>query len=342
MIAPRELRRVLLIRLSSFGDVVRATGCLRLLREVFPAAEILAVTDAGLAPVFRQAPGAAQVIESRGPKPLPLVWLEARRALRVFRRAGGIDLAIDLQGTRRSALWTYASGARCMAGRGNRRPGWLFAQPPDYRRADVKESAEILARLGVLAGDPSPELRCRAGDEAAVGRILARAGLPPDGFILVNPFSRWQSKCWPTARYRELLPRLRQTIDAPVVISGGPGEEAAARELIAGLPARTAVSLAGSLSLGELFALLGRARLVLTVDSGPMHAAAALGRPVVALFGPTWPERAGPWGLRHVVLQRRRAGRYHAYQGADGADCMAAIGAEEVLQAVLDRLANPA
>ncbi len=333
MIDPAALRRILLVRLSSFGDVVRATGCLRLLRQASPRAEIVAVTDAPLAPVFRQAPGEARVIESSGQARLALVWLEARRALSPLRRAGGFDLAVDLQGTRRSALWTYASAARIKAGRGNRRPLWAFAQPPDHRRSDVAESGAILARLGIPAADPSPELHCRPEDEASLGAKLSAAGLPDSGYLLVNPFSRWPSKSWPLERYARLLPALRLETAMPIVIAGGGDEAQAGEQLVAGLPPGTAVSLAGHLSLGELFALLRRARLVISVDSGPMHAAAALGTPVLALFGPTWPERAGPWGEGHVVLQRRRAARYHAYQGSDGADCMAAISVEDVLQA---------
>jgi heptosyltransferase I len=341
VIDPSSLRRILLVRLSSFGDVVRATGCLRLLRQASPEAEIVAVTDAPLAPVFRQAPGGALVIESSGEARLPLVWLEARRAFRPLRRAGGFDLAIDLQGTRRSALWTYASAARIKAGRGYRRPLWLFAQPPDYREADVAESAGILARLGIPAADPSPELHCRAADEASLEAKLASAGLPGSGYLLVNPFSRWPSKSWPLERYALLLPALRRETATPVIVSGGAEETQSGEQLVARLPPGTAVSLAGRLGLGELFALLRRARLVISVDSGPMHAAAALGTPVLALFGPTWPERAGPWGEGHRVLQRRRAARYHAYQGPDGADCMAAISVEDVLQAARQQLAVP-
>jgi heptosyltransferase-1 len=332
------MRRILLVRLTSFGDVVRISGLPAALRRTSPKAEIVVVTDAGLGPLFEAAPDVGRVILSRREPPMAL-WQQARKALAAFRGDGGFDMAIDLQGRPASALWTYASGAAIKAGRGGFRPGWRLTMPTDYHQSDTAESAAILEKLGILVPDPAPVLHTSATAEAALEPVLRESGLPSEGFLLVNPFSRWRTKAWPLERYVELLPRLRSDCGLPLVISAGSAEAGEAGRLLAAMPAGTAVSLAGRLDLGQLLALLRRARLVLTGDSGPMHAADALGTKVVALFGPTWPERAGPWRKSQTVIQCWRSPRYHAYREPDSAIGMAAIPVDEVRAAVMAALA---
>ncbi len=335
---PEAYRRILLVRLTSFGDVVRATGFPRALRKACPKAEIVMVTNHAFAPLFAASAGIDRLITDSGAPRLLGVWREASRKLRALRQDGGFDLAIDLQGTRASAAWIYASGARQMAGRGNLRPGWRFTIRENYGVSDVSETAAIFERLGIEISDPSPTLVGLPADDAALEMRLRGEGLPARGFLLVAPFSRWASKAWPAERYNELLPRLRAGLEMPIIVVGGTAEAEAAARLIDDLPPGTAVSLAGRLNLGELICLLRRARVVVTCDSGPMHAAAAVGTPVLALFGPTWPERAGPWGSGHRVLQRWRGDSHHAYRDPASAVGMAAIGVDEVFSAILEQL----
>jgi ADP-heptose:LPS heptosyltransferase len=332
------IRRILLVRLTSFGDVVRISGLPAALRQACPRAEITIVTDQGLGALFEAAPDIDRLILNRRQR-LPATWRQARAALRDFRGNGGFDLAIDLQGRPASAAWTYASAAAIKAGRGGFRPGWRFVQATDYHASDTAESAAILERLGIPVSDPAPVLHTSAAAEAAIEKVLRETGLPAEGFLLVNPFSRWPTKAWPLDRYAALLPQLRRESDLPIAITAGPSEAAKAAELVAALPAGTAISLAGRLDLAQLLALLRRARLVLTGDSGPMHAADALGTKVVALFGPTWPERAGPWRKNQTIIQRWRSPRYHAYRQPESVAGMAAIAVDEVRAAVMAALA---
>jgi lipopolysaccharide heptosyltransferase I len=337
-VTPAAYRRILLVRLTSFGDVVRVTGFPGALRAACPKAEIVVVTDRSLTPLFDGAAGIDRLIAHEGASRLVGVWREARRQLGNLRKDGGFDLAVDLQGIRSSAAWIYASGARRMAGRGGFRPGWRFAMAPDYRVSDVAESAAIFGRLGIPIADPSPILFGRPANDKAVDELLRHEGLPGCGFLIVNPFGRWPSKDWPAARFARLLPLLRAEFGLPLIVTGGPTEAAMAKHLLGDLPPGTAISLAGRLSIGELVCLLRRARLVLTGDSGPMHAAAAVGTPVVALFGSSWPERAGPWGPGHRVLQRWRPATHHAFREPASAAGMAAIEVEDVRAAVAAQL----
>jgi ADP-heptose:LPS heptosyltransferase len=124
-----------------------------------------------------------------------------------------------------------------------------------------------------------------------------------------------------------------------LLVTGSPAEAAAAGRLAAAVSRGLLTSLAGTVDLEGAVSLLGRARLVVTGDSGPLHVAAALGTPVVALFGPTWPERTGPWGQPDAVVQASRPAHPHAYRD-DPAGChIRALAVEPVLEAVRRRLA---
>jgi ADP-heptose:LPS heptosyltransferase len=119
-----------------------------------------------------------------------------------------------------------------------------------------------------------------------------------------------------------------------MVITGGPGEEEQARALMQGLYPGVAVSLVGKLTLEQALCLYRRGILMVTGDSGPMHAAAALGTRVVALFGPTLPERTGPWGDKHIVIQELRPPSHHTYRSDHNKVYMRAISVEQVYRAV--------
>jgi len=173
----------------------------------------------------------------------------------------------------------------------------------DPRQHAVRVCAAIVEAIGIPVPSPVPEIRLSSAADAEVAALLRQRGLPGDGFLLINPFSLWASKAWPAERYAALIRRLAPAVGAPVVITGGPSEAAAGEALAeaAGIPG--VVSLAGVLSLAQALCLYRRAALMVSGDSGPMHAAAALGTTVVALFGPTWPQCTGPWGPGHRIVR---------------------------------------
>jgi heptosyltransferase-1 len=308
---PWSPSRILIVRLSSLGDIVHVTPCLRALRLAHPEAEIVVAVERRFAAVLRESPWIDRLIEVKSSE------AGVFRSLAYARQhlAGSqFDLALDLQGLRRSAAWVYASGARVRAGRGGPRPGWQLAHRPDLARHAVDVAAEILGALGIEVADRRPEIRVSAAADRELDEILAGRVIEPHGFILANPFSRWRSKAWPVDRWAELLGWMHSETDRSIVIVGGPGEEGEADRLERMLPPGLAESLVGRISLEQALCLYRRARLMITGDTGPMHAAAALGTPVVALFGPTLPERTGPWGDEHIVLQALRPPDHQAYR----------------------------
>lgn len=327
-------KRVLVVKLSSLGDVVHVTPCLRAIRQSLPHAEILMAIDRRFSAVVRHNPHLDTIIESAdAPTGLVPSLLRISQELSPFRDRP-FDLSIDFQGTRRSAMWAYASRAKWKTGRGRTRPGWQCALQPDLTRHAILVCAEIANTVGIPVVDLEPEIYLSERDDEELLATLKAHGAPEDGFIIVNPFNRWFSKTWLFERYAQTVCRLRADFQVPVVITGGPGEEKQAAEFMRYLPSGTAIVLVGELSLGQALCLYRRALLMVTGDSGPMHAAAALGTRVVALFGPTLPERTGPWGEGHRVIQKMRPPYHHAYKSDAGRMYMHAIDVETVYAAI--------
>lgn len=329
-------RRILAVKLGSFGDIVQTTASLRALRRAFPAADIRVAVERRWAPLLAACPDVNGVLEASSRQRLTPshVWEVRRLLAEACRRPGPFDLALDFQGTRRSAAWVYLSGARVKAGRGKPRPGWRAAIAMDRTRHAVRGYADVCECIGIAAGDLDPALYTSPDDEARIEAILDGARLPRSGFVLLNPFSVWPSKSWDERRAAELASQVASVTRAAVVVTGGDNESARAADVVRLARHGSVSSLAGRLSLGEALCLFRRARLMISCDSGPMHAAAALGTPVVALFGPTLPEHTGPWGPGHRVVQASRPPDHHAYRRDHGRQHMGALGVQAVADAV--------
>ncbi|MGE3803746.1 MAG: glycosyltransferase family 9 protein, partial [Gemmataceae bacterium] len=224
------------------------------------------------------------------------------------------DLALDLQGTLRSAAWIYLSRARWRAGFGSPRPGWQVSLTAGPATHAVENCAAAPRALGVAVEALAPRLYCYPSAAASAGQILRQHGVPQTGFVVLNPFSRWPSKEWPMERWAEVARCLEAEFGQTVVITGAADEAIRARGLTQTCSGGAIVSLVGNLTLEQAMSVYRRARLMISGDSGPMHVAAALGTPLLALFGPTWPERSGPWGQRDAVLQARRPPTHHTYR----------------------------
>jgi ADP-heptose:LPS heptosyltransferase len=335
---PSDVRRLLVVKLSSLGDVVHVTPCLKAIRRHFPHAEVVMAVEARFADVVRHNPHVDRLMEAAPGtnRAIPLLFRFAELRLRFL--GSRIDVAVDFQGNRKSAVWVYASGAKVKAGRGQIRPGWDIAVQPDLDKHAIHVLVEIAAALGIAVDDPNPEIFLSPADDETLAGILEGSGAPAKGFVVINPFTAWASKCWPLDRYARLMEQIHRELHVPMVVTGGPGEEVRAGELMGKLAPGTASNLVGRLTLGQALCLYRRARLMLSGDSGPMHAAAALGTRVVALFGPTLPQRTGPWGDGHIVLQKSRPESHHAYVTDSYGAHIRAIDAESVWTAVASAL----
>jgi heptosyltransferase-1 len=302
------------VKLSSFGDVVHVTPCLRALRRACPEAQIVVAVDKTWAPILHNDPHLDAVVEA-DPSRQRFVpsMIDARRLL-AARNGPPFDVAIDFQGRARSAAWIYASRARVQVGRGGLRPGWWAVVHPNMQRHAVEVCAEIAESVGIVVTDLEPKLFTSEKSDRVLRGILREIGAPERNFVIANPFGTRLSKVWPLERWATLISRICNELRLPVVLAGGPKDEKELPRLLALLAPSPPPSIVGKMSIEEAICLYDRALLMVSGDTGPMHAAAAVGTPVVALFGATWPEQTGPRGKLHRILQKSRARRHHDYQ----------------------------
>jgi heptosyltransferase-1 len=297
-----DYRRILIIKPSSLGDVVHALPTLAVLRQTFPHAHIAWLVKRQWAGLLERAEGLDAVwpVESG-----VTGWLSAIPRL----RAAGFDLAVDLQGLLRSGALARLAGCPTRIGFANAREGSPFfythrVSVPATEMHAVDRYLLVAAACGATV-QRAPEFRLRPlpADRQEIAVLLSRHGLPArEPWIGVSVSARWPTKRWPPEFFATTADRLQEKGLGRVVLIGGPDDRAAA-QAVKGLMRTAPVDLAGATTPALLPALLESAALLLTNDSGPMHVAAAMGTPVVALFGPTSPTRTGPYGNGHHVLR---------------------------------------
>ncbi|HWV46109.1 MAG TPA: lipopolysaccharide heptosyltransferase II [Nitrospira sp.] len=299
-----ENARILLIKPSSLGDIVHAFPVVSAIKTQWPGSHITWLVKRQWADLVERAEGVDRVwpVEMRIRS-----WIREGRALRAQR----FDIAIDLQGLFRSAIVARFSGAPTRIGFANGREGspWFYTQripvlSPDIHAVDRYLS--VAAALGSsLPGKPRFGLRLLEKDMATVRELCRRKGFSMDKpWVAMNIGARWPTKRWPLASFAAVVDQLHETHRDPVVMIGSADERAYTNRLRA-LTDRPFVDLSGEIPLGCLPALLSTATAMITNDSGPMHIAAALGVPVIAMFGPTSAIRTGPYGAGHHVLAGR-------------------------------------
>lgn len=304
------MNRIVLFLPNWVGDVVMATPAVRAIRAAFPAADLVAVCRPYVADVLAGAPWFAEVVlcDKRGPRG-QWFWVVVRR-LRSLRP----DAAVLFPNSLRTALLARLGRCRRVVGFVRYGRGPLLTDRL-YHRTDAAGQfvpSPILDdynRLAMTLGTPDPgrrlELFTTAADEHAADTVWARFGLDRYSRVVVlNPGGAYGSaKHWPAASFAELARLLTGRLGCGVLVLCGPGERGQARAIAEQTRSPHVASLHDApLSLGLTKALVRRADLLVTTDSGPRHFAAAFDRPVVTLFGPThiaWTETYYPWAV-HV------------------------------------------
>ena len=307
--APDAPAHILVVRLSAMGDIVHTLPAVATLRQSFPRARITWAVKPRWAALLKDNPYIDRVL----PVDFPSWNFRSER----------FDLAIDFQGLLKSALVAFAS-----------RPGRIVGFHWELLR---EKAAGLFYSERVRSGaahivDRNLDLAAAAGArnrvvEFPLPAFPAEGELPDSGFVLASPFAGWKAKQWPAAYYTRLAALLR----IPLVINCSPAERQEA-EQIRGCTINVS-------STEGLIGITRRARAVVGVDSGPLHLAAALGKPGVALFGPTDPARNGPYGNSFTVL--RAPGAATSYRRSGGiASSMRAIDPEQVYDALQAQLSK--
>ena len=296
-----DYRHILLIKPSSLGDIVHAMPTCAAIRRAYPNARLTWLVKREWAGLVERIDGVDRVwpVEST-----LTGWLSQVPLL----RTEGFDLVVDLQGLFRSAAIGWFSGSPLLVGFANGREGspWFYSRRVPVPQLEMHAvDRYLLVAKAVGAGESgTPEFRFRITqtDHEEIDRLLSRSGVTTGtSWVAMNISARWPTKRWPAASFAEVADRLRHEGFGAIVMIGGPEERADVAEVSAMMKTPVA-DLAGATTVGLLPALLSKAALLITNDSGPMHIAAAVRTPVVALFGPTSAVRTGPYGVGHQVL----------------------------------------
>ena len=324
---------VLVIKLRYIGDVLLATPVLQSLRAAWPEARVTVLVNRGTEGVLARNPHVDEV--------LILDRVGAGRGIGLLRalRRRRYDCVIDLTDSDRSAVMTMATGAPTRVGFNweHRWRGLAYTSIVDLAYGAlhmVDYDLGALGPLGVSAVTNRPTLHAgQQGATEAAGLLAdAGAGLTGRPWIMIHPGARYWFKAWPEDRFAAFIDRMG-ACGLPSALVGGPGEQEKAERLSA-LCEHAPVNVTGRTSLPGLAALMRHCALFVGNDAGPMHMAAAVGTPVVALFGPSDPAVWGPRGVQSSVLYKGLDCRacFHPTCTRGSDSCMNRISVEEVLE----------
>jgi len=337
--------RFLIVRLGALGDVVHAIPVAAALRRAFPASRIDWLVSAKHREILDLVPVIDRrlVINDRGGATDGTSLVAAVREL----RRNHYDVAIDLQGLIKSAMLSRASGAPRVIGFSARyareRLARLFYTEahdlgrgglynPAETRHVVEMNLDLLERLGVPAA--SAEFPIEEVDSKVARWAMSHTG---GAYALLNPGAAWPNKRWPAERFAALATELRNRRGLMSVILWGPGEEALAKKTIASSDGAAVIS--PQTTIADLVALARGAVVMVSGDTGPTHIAAAVGTPLVGIYGPTRPSRNGPLAPDDATITRDAVCECHHLRRCRlSRMCLLDVGVAEVLDAVERRI----
>ena len=323
---------ILIVRLGALGDIVHAVPAAAALRAAYPSATIDWLVDAR----HREFLDLVTVVDRHIvlQDSTPSAWVDATRRLRATR----YDVALDLQGLLKSAVLARASGAQRVLGFSIFHLREKTARP-FYSDAVEAEGGHVIfknLRLLEALGINDREVRFPiAGVESQVAaRVIEDAQGAP--LALLNPGAGWPNKRWDPQRFGEVASFLRDVRGYASYVLWGPGEEELAHSVVRA--ANGAARLAPPTRIADLVALCRGASLMVSGDTGPLHIAAAVGTPIVSIFGPTDPARNGAWHPADLNISRfDTCGCHYGRRCTQRQWCLGTLSTAEVTAAVQSR-----
>jgi lipopolysaccharide heptosyltransferase I len=297
--------RILLVKLSSFGDVLHALPTLETLRDAYPTAHITWLVEAAYAPLLSGHPALDEVWIAPRLRPAEFFSGSNPARLRLLvqqLRTRPFDLVVDIQGLLKSTVWVALARSPRKVGYDKTRELSYLALTEQVPPFDPEAHAvwRYLNLAHYLGAPPTlPRFRLGLDVAANIAALIPAAADQP--LVVLHPGARWASKLWPPASWARLAEWFHGH-GFQMAVTGSRADQ----ELVAGITAQCRaplLNLAGRTSLAQLAGILRQARLAVTTDTGVMHLAAALGTKVAALFGPTAPWRTGPFGDWHQVVR---------------------------------------
>ena len=345
----REVNRILIVRLSALGDIVHAIPVLAAITRQWPSARVDWLVEHAYAPILSLVKGLHRRVVVRGPASAETTDTISFGGVAAYASAAShlrhqqYDAALDLQGLIKSATWARVSGARRVIGFDRahlREPlaGRLYSESvvPPERVHVIQKNLSLLQALGV---DPGPmQLPLAPMASAATTDAIAAVG-GAGSYVVINPGAAWPNKRWPPECFGALAAALFERTRLRSLVTWGSSERELADAVCRG--SHGAAQPAPPTTIADLAVLMRDAALVISGDTGPLHIAAAMGAPLVGLYGPTRPERNGPWHPDDEVISRAdECVCHHKRRCLRGAPCIDDIAIGEVIDAAARRLAR--
>jgi 3-deoxy-D-manno-octulosonic-acid transferase/heptosyltransferase-1 len=306
----RQKVNILIVKLSAIGDVIHTLPSLAALRRLYPDAHITWVVEEAAADIVKNHPDLDTVLVSRRKKwgqelqrgQFKGTLKEIKSFIKTLRQRD-YDMVIDFHGLLKSSMIVFLS-------RGKRKLGYdsmqelsgLFVNekiPEDMSKHAVDRYLDFSRYLGAKTDVVNFVLPESSDTEEKIKRLMREHHLEDKKFVAINPVAYWDTKLWSDEKFAHLAEMIYQKFNMKIVFTGGEKEPI---DKITSLMTTANINLGGQTTLPELACLYKKAQMLITTDSGPMHLAAALGIPVIALFGPTDPARTGPYGPGHTII----------------------------------------
>jgi len=332
--------KILIVKLGSLGDIIHALPAAAAIRRAFPHSEIDWLADAR----HRELVDLVPILGRR-------ILIDTSAMSSIARTVGELrarryDVTLDLQGLLKSAVLARLSGASRVIGfpsdllRERAARAFYTEMAGDAQPHVIDKNMSMLKAIGIRT--PDLEFPLDQGNPRAAADARSRLGVP-DGtrFAIINPGAAWPNKRWPPVYFAEVARALSARYDLRSLVLWGPGEEQLAHDIVAASDGAAAVS--ARTSVADLLALARASALMISGDTGPMHIAGAVGTPLVGIFGPTDPQRNGPWGEDDLTVSRYRSCDCHYQRRCHISGwCLLDIAPREVMDLVARRLATHA
>lgn len=309
MVELRDIKKILIIKLRHIGDVLLTTPAIRAVKNTFPDADITVLVNSGTEAVLEGNPLINGIFALDRSMLKQSLFKRAVYEISFIRklRDGHFDMAIDFTGGDRPALYSFLSGARyrlgydAMDGFAGKRFLYTHRFKVNKDNHTILQNLELVSKAGIDVNNIAVDFYISRNDEEWLsGALLERGVKEGDVIVHIHPTSRWLFKCWNDKAMADAIDRIQGEYGAKAVLTCSPDKrEMEKAKRIVELTQNKPISFIGDIGLKKLGAIAKRARLFFGVDSAPMHIAAAVNTPVVALFGPSGAFHWGPWDNKY-------------------------------------------
>ena len=346
---------ILIVKLSAIGDVIHTLPALNAIRKHYPHASITWLVEEDAAPLVQGHKALDRVLVSKRKR-----WLKALRGLSFLNtikevygfikalRDTRYDMILDFQALLKSGILIAIARGRRKIGFGkgleHMEHSYIFLKERipavDMEIHALSRGIMLLHAVGIPTNEIEYKLPVSDHDRKKIDKLMKQHGINGmKSLIAINPVAKWETKLWPNKKFAELADTLIDQFNMKIVFTGGIKDYLIIQAITSSMK-RRAINFAGKTTLTELAALYEKAALVISTDTGPMHLAAAMGTPVVALFGPTAPWRTGPYGKGHQVITAGLECSPCFKRRCETTDCMYQISMDQILEGVQKVLKN--